>query len=153
MRWSPSGLALHSSKVFLAMWPGSPMGTRSQWATWWGGNYPPSASKPLFSFGLFMKRTRADSHGFHARQYTINGIGITAKNWVEALEQATLRTNLRLLTLLPFENVLNRHVVSRRTRAWCPACYEGWRSAGDVIYEPLLWAIRRSRSALGIADR
>ena len=99
------------------------------------------ASKPLFSFGPFMKRTRADSHGFHAQQYTMNGLGITSKNWVEALERATLRTNLRLLTLLPFEDVLSCQVAFRRTRAWCPACYEGWRSAGDVIYEPLLWAI------------
>jgi transcriptional regulator with XRE-family HTH domain len=100
-----------------------------------------SASKPLLSFGLFMRRNRASSHGFHARQYTMNGFGITAKNWVEALERATLQTDLRLLTLLPFENVLNRNAMFRRTRAWCPACYEDWRSAGEAVYEPLLWAV------------
>lgn len=99
------------------------------------------ASKPLLSFGPFMRRNRADSHGFHARQYTMNGFGITAKNWVEALERATLRPDLRLLTLLPFENVLSRNAVFRRTRAWCPACYEDWRSAGETVYEPLLWTI------------
>jgi hypothetical protein len=42
IRWSPSGLALLSSRVFLATWPGSPMPTRSQWATWQVENYPPS---------------------------------------------------------------------------------------------------------------
>jgi AraC-like DNA-binding protein len=71
----------------------------------------------------------------------MNGFGITAKNWVEALERATLQTDLRLLTLLPFENVLNRNAMFRRTRAWCPACYEDWRSAGEAVYEPLLWAV------------
>jgi len=106
-----------------------------------GRELSPFASKPLLSFGLFMRRNRAGSHGFHARQYTMNGFGITAKNWVEALERATLQTDLRLLTLLPFENVLNRNAMFRRTRAWCPACYEDWLSAGEVVYEPLLWSI------------
>lgn len=99
------------------------------------------ASTPLLSFGPFMRRNRAGSHGFHAQQYTMDGLGITSRKWVEALERATLRTNLRLLTLLPFEGVLSCQAAFRRTRAWCPACYEDWRNAGDVIYEPLLWAI------------
>ena len=99
------------------------------------------ASKPLRSFGPFMRRNRAHSHGFHAQQHTMNGFGITSRKWVEALERATLRTDLRWLTLLPFESVLSRTAVFRRSRAWCPACYEDWRSAGEAIYEPLLWAI------------
>lgn len=99
------------------------------------------ASKPLLSFGPFMQRSRADSHGFHAQQYTMNGFGITSRKWVEALERATLRTDLRLLTLLPFDSVLSRTAPFRRSRAWCPACYQGWRSGGEAIYEPLLWSI------------
>jgi len=98
-------------------------------------------SKPLLSFGPFMRRNRADSHGFHAQQYTMNGLGITSKKWVEALERATLRADLRFLTLLPFEGVLSCVAAFRCTRAWCPACYDDWRSGGDVVYEPLLWAI------------
>jgi len=99
------------------------------------------ASKPLLSFGPFMRQNRADSHGFHAQQYTMNGLGITAKKWVEALERTTLRSDLRLLTLLPFESVLSRNTAFRRTRAWCPTCYDDWQSAGNAVYEPLLWAI------------
>lgn len=71
----------------------------------------------------------------------MNGLGITSKKWVEALERATLRTDLRFLTLLPFEGALSCVAAFRCTRAWCPACYEDWRCAGDVIYEPLLRAI------------
>jgi len=29
----------------------------------------------------------------------------------------------------------------RRTRAWCPACYEEWRKANQIAYEPLLWSL------------
>lgn len=99
------------------------------------------ASKPLLSFGPFMRQNPADSHGFHAQQHTMNGLGITSKKWVDALERATLQTNLRLLTLLPFEGVLSSVGAFRPARAWCPACYEDWRSAGGVVYEPLLWAV------------
>ena len=60
------------------------------------------ASKPLISFGPFMRQNRADSHGFHARAHAVNGFGATSNNWIEALEKATLRRNLRFLTLSPF---------------------------------------------------
>ena len=76
-------------------------------------------SKPLLSFGPFMRRNRADSHGFHAQQYTMNGLGITSKKWVEALERATLRADLRFLTLLPFEGVLS-----------CVAAFRSWPIGG-----------------------
>src|SRR6266516_4731027 len=36
---------------------------------------------------------------------TINGVGDSAKRWVEGLENLTLRSDLRSLTLLPFERL------------------------------------------------
>jgi hypothetical protein len=65
-----------------------------------------------------------------------------AKRWVAVLERATLQTNLRLLTLLPYEGVFSNARLFRRNRAWCPACYEDWRRTGAIVYEPLLWTIR-----------
>jgi len=65
-----------------------------------------------------------------------------AKRWVAALERATLQTNLRLLTLLPYAGVFSNARLFRRNRAWCPACYEDWRRTGAIVYEPLLWTIR-----------
>lgn len=100
-----------------------------------------AASKPLISFARFMKEHRANSHGFHARTYAINGFRESSGRWIEALEKATLRTNLRFLTLSPFDGVFSRQGVSRQTRVWCPSCYEDWRSNDAVTYEPLLWSI------------
>jgi len=37
--------------------------------------------------------------------YAINGVGGSAKRWVQALETVTSRPDLRYLTLLPFERL------------------------------------------------
>ena len=55
---------------------------------------------------------------------TINGVGDSAKRWVEGLENLTLRSDLRSLTLLPFERLFAKTLLFRRVRAWCSACYE-----------------------------
>jgi hypothetical protein len=59
---------------------------------------------------------------------------------VQALEHLTLRSDLRFLTMLTFAEVLSQRNLVRHRRAWCPVCYEEWRKAGHVIYDPLLWA-------------
>src|SRR5438034_4386433 len=73
---------------------------------------------------------------------TINGVGDSAKRWVEGLENLTLRSDLRYLTLLPFERLFAKTLLFRRVRAWCSACYEQMASRGEPIYEPLLWCMR-----------
>ncbi len=72
----------------------------------------------------------------------INAMGPRAIYATQALETLTGRTDLRVLTLLTWEEVLSLRGLIRRTKAWCPACYETWRTAGQVIYDPLLWAFR-----------
>jgi transcriptional regulator with XRE-family HTH domain len=99
------------------------------------------ASKRSLSSWPFRRQNRAKSHGFHACAHAINGFGESSKRWVDALERATLRTNLRLLTLLPFEGVFSCPAVFRRTRAWCSACYEDSQTCGTAVYEHLLWTI------------
>lgn len=101
----------------------------------------PLAESPLVSVGQFMKQHRAKSHGFHARASGLNNSGDMTKQWIAALEQATRRTTLRFLTLLPFAGVLSRQQVSREKRAWCAHCYADWREHGAIMYEPLVWAI------------
>lgn len=72
----------------------------------------------------------------------LNGIAKTNTGLlVQVLEQLTLRSDLRFLTMLTFAEVLSQRNLVRRRRAWCPVCYEEWRKTGHVIYEPLLWAL------------
>jgi transcriptional regulator with XRE-family HTH domain len=72
---------------------------------------------------------------------TLNGTRHLARDAVDVLETLTLRTDLRFLTMQPWAEVLPAKGLVRRQRAWCPACYEAWRQAGQEIYEPLLWTL------------
>jgi hypothetical protein len=89
------------------------------------------------------KAVRVGGHGFRACSYAINGVTDRAAMWVDALEAATTRGDLRFLTLLLFRYALPDHLFRRR-RAWCALCFEQWRANGQIVYEPLLWAIEVS---------
>ena len=93
------------------------------------------------------KALRADGHGFRARSYAVNGVTDRAEKWVQALEAATTRRDLRCLTLLPFRDALPGQLF-RRHRAWCAFCFDQWRAKGQIVYEPLLWAIEASSCCL-----
>jgi len=69
----------------------------------------------------------------------LNGIGMLARDWAQALERLTLRSGLQFLTLLPWAAVLTQQRLLRLNRAWCPDCFMEWQAAGQPIYEPLLW--------------
>ncbi len=72
----------------------------------------------------------------------LNGMRTLARDWVKALETQTGREDLRFLTMLTWSEVLSATGLLRLQRAWCPACYEEWRRAGQVVYEPLLWSLQ-----------
>jgi hypothetical protein len=93
------------------------------------GAHPGSRRSPLGnSFGEYAK--------------AINGIGVIAKDWVTALQNLTLRSDLNLLTMLPWAEVFTHRNLLRPSRTWCPSCYRDWRLDGQQIYEPLLWTFR-----------
>jgi len=81
------------------------------------------------------------ANSFRKLTKAVNGIGVVATDWRQALETATLRHDLTSLTMLVWRNVLSSHGLLRPFRAWCPICYEERREASLDIYEPLLWAL------------
>ena len=89
------------------------------------------------------KAVRVGGHGFRACNYTPNGVTETAVKWVDAIEAATNRNDLQYLTLLPLRYMVPGGLFRRR-RAWCALCFEQWRSAGQIVYEPLIWSIQAS---------
>lgn len=86
-----------------------------------------------------------ENHGLSAfwqkETRALNGTRSLARDLVWALEGLTLRGDLRFLTLLPWSEVLPPRDLIRPYHAWCAACYEEWRQAGQVVYEPLLWSL------------
>lgn len=68
----------------------------------------------------------------------INGFGKVAEDYVQILENKTLRTDLKKTTLLPLGEVLTWQLLLRKNAAWCTCCLQTWSQ--DIIYYPLLWA-------------
>lgn len=71
----------------------------------------------------------------------VNGVGVTAEDWINVLQVLTMRRELRLLTMLPWKNLTSDMYLLRETRAWCPDCYEEWHRQRKPIYDPLLWSL------------
>lgn len=96
-------------------------------------NYPPrlkSESEPLAYAFFQLPSTR-----------TVNGIGPAVAHWISALESLTSQSQLHLLTMLPWKNLLNYKSLLRKTRAWCPDCYADGKDQREPIYEKLLWTL------------
>ncbi len=82
--------------------------------------------------------------GTYCRRHamTINGVGEAATDWVEALEQLTMRKDLRQLTLQPWARGFATRWLLRSAPAWCPTCYWERRERGLPLYQPLLWMLQ-----------
>jgi len=70
---------------------------------------------------------------YHLVLYSANGVEESAVRWVHALGVVTLRDDLKHLTLLAFEDFLCSLALFRRFRAWCPACYDEWRTSDSGV--------------------
>ena len=71
-----------------------------------------------------------------------NGTGRSTDIWVNAVETATKRNDLRYLTLLAFRDLFSRKRLFRDHRAWCPRCYRVARESSRPMYDLLVWSIR-----------
>jgi transcriptional regulator with XRE-family HTH domain len=80
--------------------------------------------------------------GDGSKSNLVNATGKRALYAVQALETVTLRTDLRHLTLLFLAEEFSGRGLIRHMKAWCPVCYEEWRSDGQVVYDPLFWVFQ-----------
>lgn len=78
---------------------------------------------------------------WHENASTLNGVSLIASEWVDTLQTLTGVSQLRFLTMLTWRSVIALNRLLRRSKAWCPHCYEEWRSHCQVLYEPLLWSL------------
>ncbi len=93
----------------------------------------------VFSFSKPVINKNPNEQGFWAWQY------------IEGLQPLTLWKNLQALTIPERKTIPKRKEhraktnksikIARDLRAWCPECFQKWRSKNQVIYEPLLWSI------------
>jgi len=76
---------------------------------------------------------------FNTPRASLNGTGVYAATWAEALSGLTGRRDLHALTLVRWADVLPAKGLLRSERVYCPACLDEW---GANSYEPLRWQFR-----------
>jgi transcriptional regulator with XRE-family HTH domain len=94
---------------------------------------------PLIEQEYMFNRKKPNLNRLRERSQHLNGTKLKAAALVEALETLTLYPGLRCLTMLSWNEVISQKGLLRNVQGWCPNCYEEWRQAGKVIYEPLIW--------------
>lgn len=74
---------------------------------------------------------------------TLNGLGRYTKLFVSAMEKLTGRTQLRHMTMLPWEDLLthNGPGLIAKPRRWCPECLLQQRLGQEVAATPLIWSL------------
>jgi hypothetical protein len=86
--------------------------------------------------------TVAQNYAFIYDSYVLNGISDCPRRWIRTLEASTGQHSLHVMTMLTWAGVISDLHLLRSNRAWCPQCFNFWRSANLPVYEPLLWAIK-----------
>ena len=74
---------------------------------------------------------------------SINGVGIYANDFSKALGQLTLREELRNLTMLPLEGIIDSggKGLLKKKKEWCPRCYAEQKNNYGFMYDPLRWSL------------
>ncbi len=78
---------------------------------------------------------------FLSASRAINGFGVTATDWISAIQNLTSKQELCFLTMLPWKGLIAKSKLLREVRAWCPCCYQEWYETERPIYDPLLWSL------------
>jgi TniQ len=97
---------------------------------------PQSQHRPITEYQKSLNKL------WHENTLALNGLSFSTAQWVDILQSLTTCDNLRFLTMLTFSGVIAVNRLVCGSKAWCPRCYEEWRLARQVIYEPLLWALK-----------
>jgi hypothetical protein len=87
---------------------------------------------------------RCDAKFFRQYAATINGVGSYAQRFAHAMNAATGRSDLELLTLRPWRGLLasNGNRLTSSWRRWCPDCLSSYVSEGlHDVYWPLAWSM------------
>ncbi len=73
----------------------------------------------------------------------INGIETGIIKLIHTLDSLTLHNDLKFLTMLNWAERIPKLIFLHSVRAWCPIYYENWHRNQQIIYEPLLWSLKK----------
>jgi hypothetical protein len=95
---------------------------------------------PLLETRL-LDRTNHVASFLRSTGHAFNGKDTLARKLCRALSGLTARDDLAYATLLPWAGTISSIELVRAERAWCAQCLQEWADTGQVLYEPLLWAV------------
>ena len=79
---------------------------------------------------------------FWSKAVSLDGMDEWNCDFTAALAKLTGRSELAHLSMYTWKNVISCRGLLRRVRAWCPHCFEEWRVADKIVYEPLMWRLK-----------
>ncbi|GAE33148.1 helix-turn-helix domain-containing protein [Halalkalibacter akibai] len=94
---------------------------------------------PLLGKEYLSKISSRGGDGFYDSAIGINGLGKLAGEFIELTEKFTGRTDLGFTTLKAFSQIFPNRGLLKKTKSWCPICYEEDRVKGRIIYDQLIW--------------
>jgi hypothetical protein len=96
---------------------------------------------PLFGREYLLSKEHNNQSAFWKDTSGVNGLNPSTFDWVHLLMGLTLQQDCYFLTMLPWSQVLSPRNLIRKTKAWCPLCYDEWRRNNLRMYEPLIWSL------------
>jgi hypothetical protein len=89
-------------------------------------------------------KNNAENGGGRLYSYAveINGLGKQAADFANILSELTGVERIRDLTLMSWGGVFPVKNLFRKSKAWCPICFESGKKSGKPIYEPLIWNLK-----------
>ncbi|MEO2077827.1 MAG: TniQ family protein [Bacillus sp. (in: firmicutes)] len=77
--------------------------------------------------------------GFYDTAIGINGVGQLADEFSQLTNELTGRSDISCTTLLNWSDIFPTRGLLKKTKSWCPICYEEAKSNEEVIYDQLIW--------------
>jgi hypothetical protein len=72
----------------------------------------------------------------------LNSMGGLAELAATSLEQLTIRSDLRRVTMLLWRNVLSPQQLIKAKKAWCVTCYKERAEVGGPVHDSLIWMLK-----------
>jgi TniQ len=82
---------------------------------------------PYFGRAYLLSRENNNLSAFWKYASSFNSLNPSTHDWIQLLEKLTLQRDLSLSTMIPWSNILSARNIIRKTRAWCPQCYDEYR--------------------------
>lgn len=81
-------------------------------------------------------------NGFYKSSSAINSHGKIAENFIEAIMFLTMRRDIEEITFINCRELVPFRGFLKRSRHWCPSCFQTDLESKQIVYERLSWTLQ-----------